>query len=91
MLDEQHGFAGRDQATDEGQGFVDAGGVEIGQGFVEQKHFGFHDQSAGHGHLLLFATAEGIGLPVPQVGDVQGLEHRVDAAAHFGAGHGQVL
>ncbi len=55
MLHHQDGPAFVGQATDEAQGLLGAGGVQVGQGLVQEQDGGPHGQGAGDGHLLLLA------------------------------------
>ena len=55
---EQHGCAGLRQTLEQGPQPLSAGGVEGGQGFIQQEHRGVLGQSAGDQGTLPLATGE---------------------------------
>ena len=62
-------------------------GVEVGQGFVEQKQLGVAGQGPAHGHALALPARQLARLAVQQVPDLQHLRHTFDRCLAFDLGH----
>ena len=67
-------------AFEQGGSFAAHGFVESGERFVEKEELRTGGESTGNGDALFFATGEGLGLAVEEVGNGEFVSEFADAA-----------